>query len=106
MEIVGIFYCHLVYLYCGHLVHIFCGHLVYLVCGHLVCFGVIWYILWSFGMFCGHLVYFPPLWCALPRKKLATLQSNSVLNELFLKHRLNLNKIVMMFTKKFDRTIF
>jgi hypothetical protein len=50
-------------------------------------------------MFCGHLVYIPPFWCALPRKNLATLQSNSVLNELFLKHRLNLNKIVMMYTK-------
>jgi hypothetical protein len=24
----------------------------------LVYFVVIWYILWSFGIFCGHLVYF------------------------------------------------
>jgi hypothetical protein len=23
-------------------------------CGHLVYFVVIWYILWSFGIFCGH----------------------------------------------------
>jgi hypothetical protein len=27
--------------------------------GHLVHFMVIWYILWTFGIFCGNLVYFP-----------------------------------------------
>jgi hypothetical protein len=26
-------------------------------CGHLVYFVVIWYILWSFGIFCGHLAH-------------------------------------------------
>jgi hypothetical protein len=34
-------------------------------CGHLVYFVVIWYILWSFGIFCGHLVYFVVIWYIL-----------------------------------------
>jgi hypothetical protein len=39
---------------------IFCGHLVYSV--------VIWYILWSFGIFCGHLVYLLSFWYVVQRK--------------------------------------
>jgi hypothetical protein len=31
----------------------------------LVYFVVIWYILWSFGIFCGHLVYFVVIWYIL-----------------------------------------
>jgi hypothetical protein len=30
-------------------------------------FIVIWYILWSFGIFCGHLVYFVVIWYILSR---------------------------------------
>jgi hypothetical protein len=33
--------------------------------GHLVCFVVIWYILWPFGMLCGQLVYFMAIWYVL-----------------------------------------
>jgi hypothetical protein len=36
-------------------------------CGHLVYFVVIWYILWSFGIFCGHLVCVFPFWYDVPR---------------------------------------
>jgi hypothetical protein len=84
----GLFYCHLVYVFCDHLVHvgIFCGHLVYFVviwyilwsfgifCGHLVYFVVIWYILWSFGIFYGDLVHlFVPVLVCYTKKNLATL---------------------------------
>jgi hypothetical protein len=50
----------------------FCGHLVYFTCSHLVCFMVIWYILWSLGIFYGHMVYIPVLVCCT-KKNLATL---------------------------------
>jgi hypothetical protein len=33
------------------------------ICGHFVYFIVIWYTLWSFGIYCyGHLVYFVAIW--------------------------------------------
>jgi hypothetical protein len=35
-------------------------------CGHLVYFVVTWYILWSLGIFCGHLVYFVVIWYIFP----------------------------------------
>jgi hypothetical protein len=44
MEIVGIFY------------------------GHMVYFMAIGNILWPFGTFHGQLVYFPPFWYVAPRK--------------------------------------
>jgi hypothetical protein len=75
----GLFYCHLVYVFCGHLVHvdIFCGHLVYFVviryilcsfgifCGHLVHVGIFCDHLVHVGIFCGHLVYFVVIWYIL-----------------------------------------
>jgi hypothetical protein len=47
-------------------------------CGHLVYFVVIWYILWSFGIFCGHLVHFPRVGM-LYQEKSGNPASNNVL---------------------------
>jgi hypothetical protein len=33
--------------------------------GHFVCFTVIWYILWPFGIFNVHLAYFTAIWYIL-----------------------------------------
>jgi hypothetical protein len=40
---------------------------------HLVYFKAIWYILWQCGIVCGHLVYFPLFLYVWTEKNLATL---------------------------------
>jgi hypothetical protein len=57
----------------------------------LVYFMVIWYILWSFGIFCGHLVYFMaiwyipifPFWYVVPRKIWSPCSELCFLNVVF-----------------------